>query len=266
MRPDSLIGEPVMVSSPTQSAEVAIVSMISVSNTTNMDIVDLFQNIESIVYSYILIATMWTLLVINCRVLGSLRKKAKRRKPSKVTVKLIKSTWHILELLVDQENWALKRTFQNTMWLFYCTSYFVLIVGFVMNLMSTEQTVKLNAKQIDSLDDLLYQESSSDQIVPVLAKDLFLYDRLRNSRKESKLEKLFDLMNKNASYSFLSMPTSQVDEENSMKAINDFFDRKAVFLQPKSVVNSLTFRTACITNPTQATNFTYQRIHLLMEL
>ena len=250
MRPDSLIGEPIMVGSPMQSAEVAIISRILGSNTASVDIVDFFQNIESMVYLYFLIATLWTLLVIHCRVLGSLRKKTKRRNPIKVPVKVMKSTWHILELLVNQENWTLRRISQNNMWLFYCIAYFVLMFGFILNLMSTEQTVKINANQIDSLDDLF--DSSKDQIIAVLVKELYLYDRLKNSRKDSKLDKLFHFMNKTASYSFVTMPTSKVDQDNLMKVITDLFSRKAVYLQSKSLVKSLTIRSACITNPTEA--------------
>ena len=252
MRPDSLVGEPIMVSTPMQSAEIAIISKILESNTAIVDVADLFEDIDSMAYFYFLIATIWTLLLINSRVLGLLRKKAKRRHREVAFNKVTKSTWHILELLANQENWNLRRMSQNAMWACYCISYFVLMFGFVLNLMSTEQTVKINAKQIDSLDDILYQDSSDDQIVAVLTKHLFLYDRLRNSRKNSKLDQLFDLMNKTASYSFLSMPTSKADQDNSMKVIRDFFARKAVFLQSKSLVKSITIRSACITNPTEA--------------
>ena len=219
-----------MVSSPTQSAEVAIISKIVAPKTVTVDMmIDLFEDIESLVYLYFLIATIWTLLIINCRVLGSLRRQGTQRRNSQnvskrlnfieMSIKVSKSTWHILELLVNQENSTLSETFQNAMWLFYCIAYFVLMFGFVMNLMSTEQTVKINAKQIDSLDDLFYQDSSNDQIVAVLAKEFFLYDRLRNSRKDSKLDKLFHIMNKTASYSFVTMPTSKAVELNIANAI-----------------------------------------------
>ena len=257
MRPDSLIGEPIIVSSPTQSAEVAIVSMILETNPTTVDMmIDNLKHIGSMAYLYFFIVTIWTLVIINFRVLGSLpTQSTKRGNSTEVSIKVSKSTWHILELLVNQENWTLSLTFQKTMWLFYCVGYFVLIFGFLMNLMSTDQTVSVNAKQIDSLDDLLYQDSSKDRIVAVLIKELYLYDRLKNARKGSKLNTLYDLMNKTASYSFVTMPTSQVDETKSMKVISDLFDRKAVFLQSKSVVNSLTMTSACITNPTEAGKF-----------
>lgn len=57
------------------------------------------------------------------------------------------------ETVLKQSNFQPQRNFDRTLWLFVCVAIFVIVFGFISNLVSTDLVAEVRPATIDRLED-----------------------------------------------------------------------------------------------------------------
>ncbi|KAI1287672.1 hypothetical protein HDE_10008 [Halotydeus destructor] len=175
------------------AADVTIVSKTKESFTIETGVLNAFNNFTLEAYLWYLISLMFVFLimVVHRRVVSF---ESAFRYAVDIAI-------HIFSTMVDHEQLPKKqRPAQSVIWLAFNCAHFVIAFGYLCNFISTDKIATVIPAQIDSLRDLISTEFNDTQ--PMIMKDLFLFDYLKQSPKESDLGQLFAKLeaNKMASY------------------------------------------------------------------
>lgn len=206
MRPDSLPFEPVFISTPILSADIGILSTKNHSSIIYVDVTDVVNNVDNIGYIYL------TLIIVLITILHTasdvLKKRTKRF--NYVLARYQKSIWGVFSVIIDQDDVQPKTWSAKFVWTGFGMASLVMVFGYFLNLMSTEQFVCNPTYAIDSLKDLLYDDHFQD-VRPVVVKMLFLYGVLKISPPTSLEGKFFrGRMNNQKSVVDIDMSTTNI--------------------------------------------------------
>lgn len=189
-------------------ADVGILTTVNLATFLISDSTDVVHNFDYLFYIYfalIIFITSGVITTINISTLKSL--KNRRQWLLKLALVYKDSVWQIVTVIVDQENYQPKQWPTRLVWAAFNISSLVLVYGYFLNFMSTEQSVQKKSAVIDSLDDLLY-DPVFKLITPVIIKALFEYNVLKSASKSSEEGKLFKRLSDNGNESILDVRVS----------------------------------------------------------
>lgn len=181
VRPDSLPYEPVVIGPVLTSSEARIYTPRPDSTFKPVDVTDVVRSFDSEVYAFT--AVMLLLLLCMMASLTLLRRKRKGVR------RLLNIVWRLVQeminLIVDQELFAPCAWRIRFAWLSLNILVLVLIFGYLMNLMSTDQVAFVTPDVIDRLDDLEHDRWRQENVTPWIAKNLMFHSALRQARNVS---------------------------------------------------------------------------------
>lgn len=183
IRPDALPMEPVVVGPAYLPADVVFLSYRNDSTTADIDMTStIIGNATALAYSYI---TVVIALAIVASAAFSQVIKAERIVDIDVLVTHTASTfWAIAQLIVMQVNYKPSLWSVRLLWFSLILTVFVVVVGYLLNLMAVEQTVAVEQPKIDSLRDFLEDEQWRDRFM-LLSPDLPNYNYLTMSKNDT---------------------------------------------------------------------------------
>lgn len=233
IRPDSLPFEPVKVAWPLLAGDVTILTAVNKPTATYVDLTDVIYNFNEITYAFIFLA-IFVVSVLTMNNLLTIHKK----KPSRIIRSYVESLWNVFVTILDQEYLLPRSEWQKVSWLFFNIVNFVLVFGYLLNLMSTDQLVREKPAAVDSLHDLLF-EKEFEAVIPAILKQLHLYNLLSNAKRESEHAKLYQRMLRTESRSIVEfdvqgMSSGSMSEDNpSMVLRDDIGKGKAALCGPR---------------------------------
>lgn len=192
LRPDSVPNEPVLISSPLVPADVGILTNVYKPTMHSADTTDVIYHFDVLSYTFFAIAIFFIIVMITTSVANKDILKGDRGFLSfqKVVLKVQETVWEIVTLIIDQEYFEPSIWSARIVWCAANIFCFVLIFGFFLNLLSTDQSVQRDTKKIDSIKDILY-DPHFKEIRPVIFKPLYLYNVLKDVPPSSDEGKLF---------------------------------------------------------------------------
>jgi len=159
-------------------------ALVSTGNTTNQspDVLDTFSYVNGICYmafaaSCIVLATVVTM--------GDVKSSNIRI----YSLKLARVLWSSVETILDQENLAVIQLPSRIGWCVMCIAIYVLVHGYVLNLVSTDIAVPIKPRVIDAIDDFF--EPEFKHVQPAIFTTFWFLNRLVNEPVDTKLGKLF---------------------------------------------------------------------------
>lgn len=190
VRPDSLKGDPVIVHSGYDFHFDAILfTPIESHPPRTPDVLDVFDNVRSPFYCYLTITILLAIIILSVAGL-SIRKRfrASQRQMRSVGVAMVDTTAHVIYAAINRVELKVCHSSVKYLWTSVVMSLFIIISGYLWNLMSTDQVVEIPVRQIDFLDDL-YSEAFGHRFF-TLTTNLFLYETLDTAPQHSKLGRL----------------------------------------------------------------------------
>ena len=176
------------------------------------EITDVFSNVDSTTYSYIGLCSCLVVILLTMIVtfMKSIRHRMIPKKVARNVVKAaIRHTWYMYGLFVDQCDWSPKLDAIRVMWLHLLLMIFVLIPGYVLNFLSTDQVAAIPAKYIDKVSYFL---DTDKHMTPFVIKDLYLDRFLTTAVRGSKMYDLYQVVkNRN------SFITTDLDNEDNLR-------------------------------------------------
>lgn len=226
--------EPVLISTPLVPADVGILTNVEKSTMQSADTTDVIYHFDVLSYVFFAIALSMIIVIVTAITVYNDIKTQKKAHGAllirKVFISSQKTIWEVIALIIDQEyfepiNWSVRIVWNAAN--IFC---FLLIFGYFLNLLSTDQSVQKDSKKIDSIQDLLYDAYFKD-ITPVILKPLYLFNVLKNVPSSSDEGKLFSYMQSKGSESILDIDISQMDLNGPIKAfVSDLAGGKSAFI------------------------------------
>ena len=99
--------------------------------------------------------------------------------PSNIWVyygKMAKALWSLVRALIDQEYFLVKRWPSKFGWWVMCVAIFIVMHGYILNLVTTDIAVPIKPKVIDSLED--FYQPEFEHVVPGIFTTFWFLDRL----------------------------------------------------------------------------------------
>lgn len=188
-RPDTTPFDPVDFGYAYEHSAGIILSFPMPSDHINVQVTDVINKMTGIGYIYGAICL--SLVVIVRAITLLVRTTGKKVRFFRHIVRpIFKFCWKVIELLVDQENCNHIQWHIRLLWMFTCTSVFVTVSGFLLNLMSTDLVAVVKPPTIDSLEDFLLPPFN---LTPaVLTKNFAIYPILRHSRLNTRENRLYN--------------------------------------------------------------------------
>lgn len=186
-RSDGMAFDPVFLGPASDVAENIILTGRRPSSTNFVDALDVLENGDVLFYGYILIIVYLVLfigLICFCFVTNPTMNQAINEASS--------LTFKIYGIFVDQEDFFSTLWSQMVLWLFFAFGIFVLVFGYLFNLISTDLTVIITPRMIEGLDEQLSTEFAN--VKPHLVKNFNLYNVLMAEKKGTMLNQLFKLL------------------------------------------------------------------------
>ena len=171
---------------PTTSIELH--ALVSKGNITNHspDVMEAFDDMSGICYM-----AFATLCAIVASFIALDKSLALSTYPEIKTYssKLAKVLWSSVQSMIDQENLPLKLWPSRIGWWWWCVGIFVIVHGYLLNLIKTDLAVPIKPKVIDRLDDFF--EPEFEHVMPIIYTTFWFLDRLVGEPPNTMLGRLY---------------------------------------------------------------------------
>lgn len=233
VRPDSLPFEPVKLTPAIMAADVIILTHRNESKWVDREIIHFVKTVPMSFYIYSS-ASMFFIFACLYSFVECLRENV--TVDSTNFIEYYKKTYYsTFRFVLHQDKFDANGPTCRTLFLSLAIFIF-LIANYYVSQIGTDLKAKLPPEQIDSLEDLLEKPSIS----PLILKNLFLYELIKASPKDSILSKLWERINENLDVSIVH--NDATDLQGCMKiadkALGLVDTSKAALLIPGSVWNA----------------------------
>ena len=250
LRPSALVGEPVEIGPVWFATDMYIASNRGVPTEKHGQVTDAFGRWSPVVYGYCLILASIAAVLLailtniidgrgNQSTLQQILRKARflvsssviRRRFQRLISQYFRALWHMLETMLDQENYQPVSDLAQLLWLFVCTAIFITIFGFWVNLISTDIVAQQYPPPIDSLDDILNEPRFAHPYI-IAPKTFEAHERLYNAPPGSVFNRIYESISKQANCSnptdFTRCPFFEIRTEltNNLQNLIPFFADK----------------------------------------
>lgn len=223
IRPDTLIGEPVLIGPTLFSAEARLYSVPRVTPPTSGDVTDVVYYVDGFTYFSVFIIFI-IIAVLICYAHPDLMVFQ-----TKIYARVFKNCWEIFRALIRQEHLSssLSTKFERIIWFFVNLSLFVIVSGFFLNRISGDLVVQVRLPIINKLSDLSTKEFEA--VRPIGVPAFQLYTLFANAPKESDMGKVYKKMERKENL----INNDREDYQKLMPQIGDLgkylLDHTAVF-------------------------------------
>jgi hypothetical protein len=228
-RPDSLVGEPVLIGPTVVAADVVILSQQRNSSISNRRVTSFVNQFDDFMYAYI------SIIIIIGSVVFTLTKRElytikRSQKIGKIIYTSFIKQWfqNLAQMhlsLIDQ-NYLESDGFSSRIFL---TSFygfvFLLIHAVYLNNIGADLVIMDKPNRVQSLDDLL---AGSNEYRPVIMRELLLLPTLKDESKyrpNSDLAKFYAIILEDENASILDMNLEEKQLSDSMKKIWQMIDK-----------------------------------------
>ena len=97
--------------------------------------------------------------------------------------------WRQVELLLDQEYFAPATLQTRLLWLHFVVAAFVIVFGYLGNLLSVDMIVEIPAARIDNIDDLLSERF--EHVEPGVVVNMFTFSLMKNAPPSTPMGRLY---------------------------------------------------------------------------
>ncbi|KAI1288173.1 hypothetical protein HDE_09566 [Halotydeus destructor] len=156
-------------------------SHVGIRHEVKQDVLDSMEGIPFEVLAYLVISVHLVAGLIH----GSFRLSARQ---------YLEAIWNSCRCFLSQENSTLKPHSGRFLWLCFNVMVFVTVVGYILNVMSTDGFVIKQSRRVETLDDV-YDEYFSNMKF-YLPKNDFFYNFATRATPTSKMGQLYAFMNK----------------------------------------------------------------------
>jgi hypothetical protein len=192
VRPDGLPFEPGLIGPMIHEADAIIITATKNSEKVSREILQFLNDFDFNIYIYLIIVTV--IMCIFYTFVGDLNNGTFLRD---TTINVLKNFFENLEdafnCLIDQENFQPKTDASRVLTFFFACFMFVSVYGIFLNKVGADLIAKTPASNIDNIDYFLNDFTNTK---PMIIKKLYLIHLLKSSDKNSKLGKLWSLMEK----------------------------------------------------------------------
>ncbi|KAI1290768.1 hypothetical protein HDE_07829 [Halotydeus destructor] len=203
VRTDAIFDDNIYVGPAVYTGSANIVSKTSRYRVFDIEITDIVKQFHVVTWAYLGIITLIVIVVCSCMYLALLSTTLTEHKASLVW---IKPTWAFWETLVSQETFQYDFVSTGMTFMLATVGTFVVITGYLLNFMSSDQVAKQPLPLIDSLEAQL--STRFRDVIPTTYTNFFLYQKLLKSTPGTELYDLDQLIKQKGSY---------IDAENNAK-------------------------------------------------
>lgn len=178
VRPGSLVDEPVVLGPVGGAIDLYVYSSRGQSSTRNVDFLEFANNFSLEFYAYCAAIAVIVAIVMAVNslhpsnaVIASLRT---------FFAKTYSCIWSMCETVLNQENFQPSRNFERSLWFFTCVTIFVVVVGYMANVVSTDLVAEVKPPTLDRLEDFFTDTFAS--LRPVTLTNLFYYEYMKTTR------------------------------------------------------------------------------------
>lgn len=204
----SLSDEPVAIGVPIAPSDVRIYTYRSEDSSRYRDLLDFVSNVKLVftkawfICCIVLIVVLATMLYAEKFRLWPFwrRRKRLRIRWRSYWQQLFKCTWHVSNVITDQEGLRVTTAASRTLWLFYCVATFVVVFGYALNFISADLVTLEESPRIDTVQQLLDIGNIYSRAKMYAFKNLFLYNHLRSTPEDSLEHQLLLFFNENSTF------------------------------------------------------------------
>ena len=259
-RPGVLADGVVTVGAAVMPVDLIVISRKARSVRHALDVLDIVEAFDTLSGLGMITLLLWIIIVISFGTVLLRRRKVNEANYSAnyYFVKVYQTTWRVVELLLDQENFAHSYSFANFIWLILCIFLLVVIFGHLLNLMSTDMVAHKPGENINELRDLI-RGGAFTHSQPVMLKLLYFYDYLLKSKPGTDIHQLYRKMadfedcRQISTCSFLDIDFSKTETmvtilEYMMFIMSDLTRSRCILIN-RQYLESATEKLACMYNP-----------------
>ena len=254
LRPDSLPHNPGLIGPRLLEADAAIISSKSKKNRVTREILELVNDVDPLVYTYLLSSIVvfsicyTTLVVLESSTENKTEDEDAETKdwnPLTVAKHFLKTIWESCAAVLDQEHFSPGNYSSRILTLFFTFGLFFGIYGMFLNNVGAGLIRRNGPPNIDSID---YFVNNITHTKPVILKRLYLLNILKSEPKDSTLGKLWSLMEKEQNDTVLDVDKDRLesgDEMYRMQVLGKATDllwevqtRKKALIMPRAIARN----------------------------
>ena len=149
----------------------------------------LFSTLDDVTYSTIGVVSS-IVITVTCLIAYQLSNESALKRLFETLGCGVKLVWSTIRSVLNQHNFETQLWSNRILFAHVVVFIFILIIGYVLNLMKTEYVVQREAHQLDTLEEYL-DSAQNWTLAPVLLfKDLFFYGYLQSAKNGTLLGKL----------------------------------------------------------------------------
>ncbi|KAI1285911.1 hypothetical protein HDE_11472 [Halotydeus destructor] len=235
-RPAGLKDDIVEIGPVVFPAELQVFTRSGRGITDSADVLNVAQNIK--IDAFVSFVILWYIVITLVAFFADGKKPVLvNLKLKRWTLQALQKLWHFMATLVDQENltsqvWAIR-----CVWVSFCITIYVVVFGYVLNLIQTDGVAELPPKKLEYVRDLLHEPEFNDKHLMIFTSFHF-YDYLLTSAKGTTGSILYERMRKtdrcsstSSHCSFLSVRmTDPVSMAETITLVNSDSTRKGLLM------------------------------------
>ena len=264
VRPDTLPHEPALVGPMLLEADAAIVSGKSKKNRVTREILELVNDIDPLVYTYLVVSIIVFSVCYTTSIVLELYEKNETENEDAETENwdaftvakyFLKTILESCAAVLDEEQFSAQNNSSRILTLFFTLGLFFGIYGIFLNNVGADLIRKNGPPNIDSIDYFL---NNITHTKPVIVKKLFLLNLLKKEPRNSTLGKLWSLMEKEQNDTVLDVDYDKINGGDEMYRMQMFGkvlhvlwevqNRKKAIIMPRSISRNSKM-VGCTMNP-----------------
>ncbi|KAI1282011.1 hypothetical protein HDE_13059 [Halotydeus destructor] len=177
-------------------------------------------------------------------------------KPISPIARYVQLSWHSLRSALVQDNFLARSTTETALYMLISTLTFVLITGYMLNILSTDVVVTKPLRRVESLLDLF--DAHFDKVKLYMSKNELFYSYVKSSSKNTSMGKLYEKMRRSndcrylATCSFYEINFGQDVSDNLELLSNVSESGNAAMFLSQEMVDHVTLPFVCQTSPKMA--------------
>ena len=221
--PEMLHDDPILCGPVAAAGQPIIVSKRGPTTLMSVDILDVFST-----FDYLFAAAYATCCIITAVLLVAFASMSRRGKRCsferiwfrKTRIKFMRRLagicWRIVELILDQENYVKPHAATRMLWFCFALTTFVIIFGYVWNLLSVDMVAVIPSPNIDNVEDLL--SPTFKHVKPLTISNFYTLSIIKGASKTSSMHKLYKHMMTRKNESLVNIDIAS-SSEKSMKML-----------------------------------------------
>ncbi|KAI1287982.1 hypothetical protein HDE_09651 [Halotydeus destructor] len=194
IRPASLLDQAVAVGPVMFPTALQATSRGKAPTRATADILDMLQDFHMEAWAAV-VTCMYIGITMVTLVTFWKRRNLLKSRLSEWTMEWLGMCWHFALTIVDQEIlsptiWAIR-----LVWLSCCVTIFLVVFGFLLGILSTDESVEIPSKKIETIHDLIHEPEFKDRPL-MMFTSLAFYEHLIAPSKEKGVSILHDRLNR----------------------------------------------------------------------